>query len=148
MKGYIEYSEVKSDIDYLEELEDCRSSLCETNVKANNKDMKSLPKEWLGIMEQKFGSVQKGNNIHKFIKKYHLDFMEFVCLIIIIQKSECFRCRDSDDTFKKYNVRFETSNLKKHNLVYDVTDPLQPFNTKYKASFRAITALSAYRKIN
>lgn len=87
----------------------------------------------------------------KFVSRYNLSFNEFCCLIDILEldlnksdfeKQTGLTIAEHHDPFKKYSVRYESSNLRRHKIIFRIINPLRPLKSAYEVSYRAQMELS------
>jgi len=147
---YKSYLQFVKDINYMEELNEAihyremRSEM----LTANRFAMK-IKKIFQERIKEKYEATKKDKvALGKFLKQFPLKFKEFCCLIDLVEDNNersdfefRFGIRESRDIFKKYKVRYESSNLKRFGLVYRIINPLKPMKNIYEVSYKAQLAL-------
>ena len=105
---------------------------------------KKLKAVWKKHMGSEYELASKQNTrLGKFIREFPLPLKEFLCLMDLIEHGESMPWEDDygENRFKKYKVRFNSSFLKKHKLVFLIQDPLKPMKKEYVVSYKAQLAL-------
>ena len=108
-----------------------------------------LSKIWMDHMKEKYERTKDTDTpLGKFLKKYPLPLKEFFCLMELINNLDDMTDFEIDnfmgerkDIFKKHNVRYKFSMLKRHKLIYRITNPLRPLKTTYEVSYKVQLAL-------
>ncbi len=161
MINYISYMQVAKDINYAEEfVSNYRDShnghFYEPEDYVDFRIIKKLKNEWIEHVNEKYQATIKSNStLGKFLKQYPLKFKEFCVLLDLIEETNETTdferengIKECKDIFKKHNVRFESSNLRRFKLVYKIVNPLRPMKTVYEISYKAQLALKNKKYID
>lgn len=148
--SYKNHEDMMEDFDYFKKLDFNGRSRHEPfgdfGERISFKHVARLKIIWEKRTETKYDETKNTNtNLGKFIKKYNLRYNEFRCLINTLnkdlEKSDFEKENNIQnnlvDYFKKFKVRYESSNLKKQKLIFKITDPLRPLKVYYEVSFKA-----------
>lgn len=109
------------------------------------KDVIKLEQLWAQRVKTKFEETKKQKSkFANFLNKYSLSMKEVNCLIDLIDndidKTDFEKMnftKEVFDVFKRHKIRYESSALKRHKLVFRITDPLRPMRTMYEVAYKA-----------
>ncbi|HIH38783.1 AAA family ATPase [Candidatus Woesearchaeota archaeon] len=144
--SYTNYHQIVQDFNYMNKL--TPSQLYHYNPYAEPEDViknsiiTKIRNIWKEHINERFTNAK--GPLGTFLASYPLTFRELCCLIELIETSNDesdFEKENMikvvDDPFRKHNVRFESSRLRKHGLVFRIINPLRPLRMVYEVSFRA-----------
>jgi AAA+ superfamily predicted ATPase len=112
--------------------------------------IRRLRRLWVDRVNENYEATKESSNtLGRFIKKYRLSLHEFLVMIDILEtdlnETDMEKISGIElhkDPFKRFNVRFESSNLRRHKIVYRIINPLRPLKSRYEVSYKAQMELS------
>lgn len=147
---YTNHIQIKDDLNYFKQvLENSRNldryGFHDPSSRIKYQDITRLGILWYEKIKVNFEESKKTNSkFANFLNRYKLSLKETDCLIDLmnndIEKSDFEKinfAKEVFDVFKRHNIRYESSALKRHKLVFRITDPLRPMRTIYEVAYKA-----------
>ena len=149
--SYSNHQQLKDDIRYIKSLTSNLNRLerfdpyMVSSERINYKDVMKLEQLWAQRIKNKFEETKKQKSkFANFLNEYSLSMKEVNCLIELIDndtdKTDFEKMnftKEIYDIFKRNKLRYESSALKRHKLVFRITDPLRPLRVVYEVSYKA-----------
>jgi len=149
--SYTSYLQIVKDINYAEEFERYEKNrpighfYDDPQAHIDFRKVRKIKSMWLDHVKEEYEVALDGKGaLGKFLRHYPLPFKEFCCLLDLVEdtneKSDfeiLNMIRESEDIFKKHKIRFESSKLKKHKLIFRIINPMRPLKAVYEVAYKA-----------